>query len=92
MNATSTLTRRHQTTIPKTVVQALRLKPADQLVYEIRDSEVILRARTGRLADALRDSPLKAPPRRATLGEVAESVAVSYAARGARGAVAGRRS
>jgi bifunctional DNA-binding transcriptional regulator/antitoxin component of YhaV-PrlF toxin-antitoxin module len=91
MNATSTLTRRHQTTIPKAVVQALGLKPSDRLVYEIRDSEVLLRARTGLLADAVRDSPLKPPARRAALEDVREAVAASYALRGARSARKGRR-
>ena len=47
----STLTRKHQTTIPKAVVEALKLKPSDQLVYEIeQDGRVILTAKTGTFA------------------------------------------
>lgn len=47
----STLTSKHQTTIPKAVVQALKLRPSDQLVYEIEtDGRVILTAKTGTFA------------------------------------------
>ena len=47
----STLTRKHQTTIPKAVVEALKLQPSDQLVYEIeKDGRVILTAKTGTFA------------------------------------------
>lgn len=47
----STLTSKHQTTIPKAVVEALRLKPSDKLVYEIeKDGRVILTAKTGTFA------------------------------------------
>lgn len=43
----STLTSKHQTTIPKIVVEALGLKPADRLVYEIEEGgRVILTAKT----------------------------------------------
>lgn len=45
---TSTLTNKHQTTIPKAVIEALKLKPADKLVYHINDhGQVILSARNG---------------------------------------------
>jgi len=64
MTSLSTLTKRNQTTLPKAVIDALGLKPADQLIYEIEDDHVVLRARTGRLADLLNDSPPVPPPRR----------------------------
>ena len=44
----STLTSKNQTTIPKAVVEALHLRPSDQLVYEIEaDGRIILSAKTG---------------------------------------------
>lgn len=47
----STLTSKNQTTIPKAVVEALKLRPSDQLVYEIeKDGRVILTAKTGTFA------------------------------------------
>ena len=51
MIAESTLTSKNQTTLPKAVVETLHVKPADKLVFEIRDGKVTLTARTGRLAD-----------------------------------------
>lgn len=64
MTATSTLTTKNQTTVPKAVVKALGVKPSDQLVYEIEKDHVVLRARTGRLADLVHAPPAVAPPRR----------------------------
>jgi antitoxin PrlF len=47
----STLTSKNQTTIPKAVIEALRLRPSDQLVYEIEpDGRVLLSAKTGSFA------------------------------------------
>jgi antitoxin PrlF len=47
----STLTSKNQTTIPKAVIKALNLRPADQLVYEIEpDGRVMLSAKTGTFA------------------------------------------
>ncbi len=47
----STLTSKNQTTIPKAVVEALKLRPSDQLIYEIEaDGRVILSAKTGTFA------------------------------------------
>lgn len=51
MVVTSKLTRKNQTTLPRAVVDVLGIKPSDRLVYEIEESRVILRAKTGRLAD-----------------------------------------
>jgi bifunctional DNA-binding transcriptional regulator/antitoxin component of YhaV-PrlF toxin-antitoxin module len=56
----STLTRKHQTTIPKAVVEALKLQPSDQLVYEIeKDGRVILTAKTGTFASVSASLPRK---------------------------------
>ena len=47
----STLTSKNQTTIPKAVIEALNLRPSDQLVYEIEaDGRIILSAKTGTFA------------------------------------------
>lgn len=47
----STLTSKNQTTIPKAVIEALKLQPSDQLVYEIEaDGRIILSAKTGTFA------------------------------------------
>jgi bifunctional DNA-binding transcriptional regulator/antitoxin component of YhaV-PrlF toxin-antitoxin module len=54
MTATSKLTKKNQTTVPKAVTEALGMKPADQFLYEIQADYVILRARTGRLVDLAR--------------------------------------
>ena len=75
MTATSTLTRKNQTTVPKAVTEALGMKPADQFLYEIEADHVILRARTGRLADLLQEPPPAPPPKRPpTPAEIDEAV------------------
>lgn len=51
MLVSSKITRRNQTTLPRAVLDALGLKPADRLVYEIENGLIILRAKTERLAD-----------------------------------------
>lgn len=72
----STLTSKHQTTIPKAVVEALKLRPSDQLVYEIDpDGRVILSAKTGsfqQVAEVLKNKRVKPPTR--TAAEMKESV------------------
>jgi bifunctional DNA-binding transcriptional regulator/antitoxin component of YhaV-PrlF toxin-antitoxin module len=72
----STLTSKHQTTIPKAVVEALKLRPSDQLVYEIDpDGRVILSAKTGsfqHVADMLKNRGKDVPAR--TVTEMKESV------------------
>ena len=78
MTATSKLTRKHQTTIPKAVLEALGARPGSQLLYEVQNGEVRLRARTGRLADLLRQPPLMPPPKRpVTIGEMRVAVAAA---------------
>ena len=54
----STLTSKNQTTIPKAVVEALKLRPSDQLVYEIEeDGRVTLTAKTGTFASVSASLP-----------------------------------
>ena len=56
----STLTSKNQTTIPKAVIEALHLKPSDQLVYEIEsDGRVVLTAKTGTFASVAASLPRK---------------------------------
>jgi bifunctional DNA-binding transcriptional regulator/antitoxin component of YhaV-PrlF toxin-antitoxin module len=57
----STLTSKNQTTIPKAVVEALNLRPSDQLVYEIEaDGRIFLSAKTGTFASVAANLPRKA--------------------------------
>jgi bifunctional DNA-binding transcriptional regulator/antitoxin component of YhaV-PrlF toxin-antitoxin module len=75
MTATSKLTKKNQTTVPKVVTEALGMKPADQFVYEIQADYVVLRARTGRLLDLVNEPPLMPPPKRApTQAEIDEAI------------------
>ena len=56
----STLTSKNQTTIPKAVIEALNLRPSDQLVYEIEaDGRIILSAKTGTFASVAASLPRK---------------------------------
>lgn len=57
----STLTSKNQTTIPKAVIEALNLRPSDQLVYEIEaDGRILLSAKTGTFASVAASLPRKA--------------------------------
>lgn len=57
----STLTSKNQTTVPKAVVEALKLKPSDQLVYEIgANGRVTLSAKTETFASVAASLPKKA--------------------------------
>ena len=51
MIATSKVTKKNQTTLPKAVVNALGIKPSDRILYEIEEGKVILHVKTERLAD-----------------------------------------
>jgi AbrB family looped-hinge helix DNA binding protein len=51
MIARSKVTKKHQTTLPKAVIDALGIKPADQVFYEIEEGKVILHSKTKRLVD-----------------------------------------
>jgi bifunctional DNA-binding transcriptional regulator/antitoxin component of YhaV-PrlF toxin-antitoxin module len=61
----STLTAKNQTTIPKAVIEALNLRPSDQLVYEIEpDGRVVLSAKTGTFASVAASLSRKPGPAR----------------------------
>lgn len=61
----STLTAKNQTTIPKAVIEALKLRPSDQLVYEIEaDGRVVLSAKTGTFASVAASLSRKPGPAR----------------------------
>jgi bifunctional DNA-binding transcriptional regulator/antitoxin component of YhaV-PrlF toxin-antitoxin module len=61
----STLTSKNQTTVPKAVVAALKLKPSGQLVYEIgADGRVVLTAKTETFSSVADGLP-KRPKRKA---------------------------
>jgi len=51
MLATSKVTKKNQTTLPKAVINALGIKPADRIFYEIEEGRVILHVKTERLID-----------------------------------------
>ncbi len=51
MLASSKVTKKNQTTLPRVVLTALGLKPSDRLVYEIEEGRVVLLAKTERLAE-----------------------------------------
>ena len=51
MLASSRITKKNQTTLPRVVLDTLGLKPSDRLVYEIENGTVILRAKTECLAE-----------------------------------------
>ncbi len=56
----STLTSKNQTTIPKAVIEALSLRPSDQLVYEFEaDGRILLSAKTGTFASVAASLPRK---------------------------------
>ena len=58
----STLTSKHQTTIPKVIVETLKLRASDQLIYEIEaDGRVLLTAKTGSFASVAEHLSRKKP-------------------------------
>ena len=86
MTATSTVTSKNQTTLPKVVVEALGVQPADELLYEIESGCVVLRARKGRLVDLAKMGTLGPKPARAfTVAEINESIAAAAAEGGRKG-------
>ena len=84
---TSTLTRRNQTTIPKSVVDALGLVPSASLVYEIEQGgRVVLTSKAATFASLAGTFPRK-PRRKARSGEeIATSIRRGAARRLARSA------
>lgn len=83
----STLTSKNQTTIPKAVVEALNLRPSDQLVYEIEEGgRIILSAKTATFASVAATLPRKTPkvPARSVeeMKSAVKSMAVKRMSRG----------
>jgi len=77
----STLTSKNQTTIPKAVIEALKLQPSDQLVYEIEpDGRVLLSAKTGTFASVAAELSRRKPKSRVTLTVEEMDAAVKAAA------------
>ena len=72
----STLTSKNQTTIPKAVIEALNLRPSDQLVYEIEtDGRIILSAKTGTFASVAASLPRKTKSGKSrSIGEMKSAV------------------
>ena len=62
MIATSKVTRKNQTTLPKVVVEALNLQAGSRLIYDMGKEGIHLYARTGTLGDLLEGDPLVSPP------------------------------
>lgn len=79
----STLTSKNQTTIPKAVIEALNLRPSDQLIYEIEeDGRILLSAKTGTFASvaaSLMRKPKRDPVR--TVDEMKSAVKAMAAKR-----------
>lgn len=71
----STLTSKNQTTIPKAVIEALKLRPSDRLVYEIEaDGRVLLSAKTGTFASVAAELAKRPKAAAKTVGEMNAAV------------------
>ncbi|CAN5750158.1 hypothetical protein BH20VER1_BH20VER1_21930 [soil metagenome] len=80
MTATSTITSKNQTTLPKAVIEALGVQPSDKLLYEIEEGRVVLRARKGGLLELAKMKPFGPKPSRAfSVEEINASIAVAAA-------------
>jgi AbrB family looped-hinge helix DNA binding protein len=69
---TGTMTSKGQTTIPKEIREFLKLKPGDQLRYNIVDGNVVLRAKNGSVKEL--GSILPRPKRSASLEEIEKGI------------------
>jgi len=59
----STITSKNQTALPKEVVEALKLRPLDRIIYDIRaDGRVILSAKNETFASVAASLPKMAKP------------------------------
>jgi antitoxin PrlF len=93
MLATSKITKKNQTTLPRAVLDALGAKPSDRLVYEIDEGLVVLRAKTERLVD-LHDRFAHLGSKRRhpiSVEQMHEAVAAAVAETGPARATGGRR-
>lgn len=92
MTAISTVTSKNQTTLPKAVVEALGVQPSDELLYEIKSGQVVLRARKGRLLDLTKMKPFGPKPAHAfTVGAIHEAIAAAAAEAGPKRKLGGGR-
>jgi len=84
MIAVSKITKKHQTTVPKAVLEALHASSGNQLVYIIEEGTVTLQARTGRMIDlAGKFSQFGRRPKRAhTLEELEATAAEAWSVKG----------
>ncbi|MFU8894190.1 MAG: type II toxin-antitoxin system PrlF family antitoxin [Luteolibacter sp.] len=78
----STLTAKNQTTIPKAVIEALKIRPSEKLIYEIEsDGKVLLSTKTGTFASVAASLPRKRGKTAAKSPEQIDDAARSMAAR-----------
>ena len=63
MIASSKLTKKNQTTLPRVVIDALGVRPSDRIVYEIREGSVVLYPKSGNLADLKGKFKPRVPPK-----------------------------
>jgi len=82
MIALSKITTKHQTTVPKAVLEALHASAGDQMVYRIEGGRVTLQARTGKMADLAGKFAHfgKRPTRAFTVEELDQAAAEGWAA------------
>lgn len=75
MSIVSKLSGKNQTTIPKAVVQALRIKPSSLLVYEIEaDGRVLLTTKSATFEELAGGFPTKKRRKPATESEIQTAV------------------
>ena len=75
MSIVSKLTGKNQTTIPKAIVEALRIKPSSLLVYEIEaDGRVLLAAKSATFEELADGFPSKKRRRPATDAQIHAAV------------------
>ncbi len=72
---TSTVTSKHQTTIPKEIVSFLGIQPSNMLLYQMNeDGSVTLRAKSGKLVDLLENLPSHSKKKAATIEEMNQAI------------------
>lgn len=75
MSIVSKLSGKNQTTIPKAIVQALRIKPSSLLVYEIEeDGRVLLTTKSATFVELAEGFPAKKRRKPATEAEIQAAV------------------
>lgn len=75
MSITSKLTAKNQTTIPKAVVEALKIRPSSMLVYEIEaDGRVLLSTKSATFEELAGTFPQKKPKKPVSLEQMDEAI------------------